>query len=101
MRLARYTPDLVDCDAKTSPLPIPEPYKSGPRHVVPDAPKVTKREVSTLLLAVIAAGGALIVGFESYHLWYLGGPEGAWLAAVTNGAAVALGASVVAMWRRR
>lgn len=103
MRLAQYTPDNVDQDATTSPLPIPEPFRSG-IHAIPEndtAPLVTRSDVATLLLRIAAVSGAVVVGFESYHLWYIGGATGAWLALATNGAAVALGASVVAMWRKQ
>jgi hypothetical protein len=100
-----HLPLYTDTDnpTPTQPCPIPEPFRSG-IHAIPEndtAPLVARSEIATLLLRTAAASGAVVVGFESVHLWYLGGATGAWLAVVTNGAAVALGASAVAMWRRR
>lgn len=100
----RYVFEDVDDAAPTRRCPIPEPFASGVRHAVPENDTVrlvTRRDVTTLVLLVTAAVGALLVGFNLEELWQLGGYLGLAVSIGQNAAAIALGASVVLLIARK
>lgn len=105
MTIPAYDPQNVDQDAATQPGCRPlELYGSGVRHAIPandSAPLVTWREVKTVLLVVVAAAGALLVGFHAAYYWALGGWLGLAMSVGQSAAGVGLGASVVAVLGRR